>query len=142
METQTFIIKSLFVQNTIMLLSLSVVLFVLMLSLTKKRQKSVVASLVWLAILLWFFNSPFFGFSAVTVSKQGIGLNYGILSLRNDTLPLESSWKVETYFGGIRKMKRLYFLRIGNRDSMKVRGAKDLETLQAIGSAVDRMRSG
>ena len=141
METQTFIIKSLFVQNTIMLLSLGVVLFLFVLSLTKKRQKSVIATLIWIVIMFWFFNSPFFGFSAVSVSREGVRLNYGILSMRNDLLPLESSWKIENYFGGIRRMERLHFLRIGNRESMKVRGAEDLKTLQEIGKAVDVMRS-
>ena len=75
METQTFIIKSLFVQNTIMLLSLGVVLFLFVLSLTKKRQKSVIATLIWIVIMFWFFNSPFFGFSAVSVSREGVRLN-------------------------------------------------------------------
>ena len=91
--------------------------------------------------MFWFFNSPFFGFSAVSVSREGIRLNYGILSLRNDLLPLESSWKVENYWGGIRKMERLHFLRIGDRESMKVSGAEALKNLQDIGSAIDEMRS-
>ena len=141
MESQTFIIKSLIVQNAIMLLSLGVLLFFLIQSLRRKRQKSVIASFIWIGILFWFFNSPFFGFSAVSVSREGIRLNYGILSLRNDLLPLESSWKVENYLGGIRKMERLHFLRIGNRESMKVRGAEALKNLQDIGSAIDRMRA-
>ena len=91
--------------------------------------------------MFWFFNSPFFGFSAVSVSREGIGLNYGILSLRNDLLPLESRWEVINYFGGIRKMERLHFLKIGDRESMKVKGAEALKNLQDIGSAIDRMRS-
>lgn len=140
METETFIIKSIFVQNTIMLLSLGVVLFIFIISLKKKRQKSVVASLIWIGILFWFFNSPFFGFSAVSVSREGIRMNYGILSLRNDLLPLDSSWKVENYFGGLRKMKRLHFLRIGNHESMKVRGEAATKNLEEIGAAIDLMR--
>ena len=133
MEPQIFIIKSIFVQNTIMLLSLGVVLFILILSLKNKRQKSVVASLIWIGILFWFFNSSFFGFSAVSVSREGIRLNYGILSLRNDLLPLDTSWKVENYFGGLRRMKRLHFLRIGNHESMKVRGGPAVKDLEEIG---------
>ena len=141
METETFIIKSLFVQNAIMLLSFGLVLFLFILSIKKNRQKSVIASLIWIGILFWFFNSSFFGFSAVSVSKEGIRLNYGILSLRNDLLPLDSSWKVENYFGGLRKMKRLHFLRIGNHESMKVRGMEDLNYLQEIGSTIDLIRA-
>ena len=141
METQTFIIKSLFVQDTIMLLSMGVLLSIFIVCLKKKRQKFVIASLIWIGIMFWFFNSPFFGFSAVSVSREGIRLNYGILSLRNDLLPLESSWKVENYWGGIRKMERLHFLRIGDRESMKVSGAEALKNLQDIGSAIDEMRS-
>ncbi len=140
METETFIIKSIFVQNTIMLLSLGVVLFIFILSLKKKRQKSVVASLIWIGILFWFFNSSFFGFSAVSVNREGIRLNYGVLSLRNDLLPLNSSWKVEQYFGGLRRMKRLHFLRIGNHESMKVRGGPAMKNLEEIGAAIDLMR--
>ncbi len=124
-----------------MLLSMGVLLSILLLSLKKKRQKSVIASLIWIGIMFWFFNSPFFGFSAVSVSREGIRLNYGMLSLRNDLLPLESSWKVEKYWGGIRKMERLHFLWIGDRESMKVSGPEALKNLQDIGAAIDRMRS-
>ncbi len=124
-----------------MLLSMGVLLSILLLSFWKKRQKSVIAALIWIGIMFWFFNSPFFGFSAVSVSREGIRLNYGMLSLRNDLLPLESSWKVENYWGGIRKMERLHFLRIGDRESMKVSGAGALKNLQDIGSAIDEMRS-
>ena len=138
MIPETFIIKSLFIQNTIMLFSLSIVVFLLIRSLAKKKVKHTIVFSVWVLIVFWFFNSPFFGFSAVSVSSGGIQLNYGILSFtKNTVLPLDSPWKIETSFSGIRKMKKLYFIRIADRKSMKVRGGKDYILLQAIGRAID-----
>jgi hypothetical protein len=141
MDSEIFIIKSLFLQNAVMLLSLSVVFFLLVHSIIKKRRKHTTVFAIWLILVLWFFNSPLFGFSAVSVGKDGIRLKYGILSLRNDRLPLESEWKVETYLSGIRKNKRLYFMTIGGRQSMKVKGENKRHLLQSIGKSIDRIRS-
>jgi len=143
MIAQTFIIKSLYVQNMIMLFSLSIVVFLLTRSLLKKKLKHTIVFSVWVLIIFWFFNSPFFGFSVVSISPGGIQLNYGALSFKKNTvLPLDSPWKIETSFSGIRKMKKLYFLKIGDHRSMKVRGVKDFRLLQAIGRAIeDGMKS-
>ena len=97
---------------------------------------------IWLVLVLWFFNSPIFGFSAVSVGQDAIRLSYGILSLRNDLLPIDSKWKVETYLSGIRKNKRLYFITIGDRQSMKVKGEDKRRLLESIGEAIDRIQSG
>ena len=137
MTTQAFIIKSLFVQNSIMLVSLSAVTFFLVFALVKKKPKHLMASLVWVAIVLWFFNSAYFGFSAVSVGPEGIRLNYGVLSLRNDLLSIDSPWKIETTFSDIRKMKKVYFIRIGDHDSMKVKGSKGRALLEQIGGAIE-----
>jgi len=141
MATQIFVIKSLYIQNTIMLFVLGVVVFFLVYSLVKRKPKHLIASFVWIIIVVWFFNSPFFGFSAVSVSSEGIGLNYGILSLRNDLLPIDSPWKVETHSSGIRKMKKLYLIRIADRESMKVRRNVGLGLLEEIGSAIEDMKA-
>lgn len=142
MDPQTFIIKSIFVQNTIMLFSLGIVVFLLGCSLVKKKTKHAIVFSVWILIVFWFFNSLFFGFSAVYISPGGIQLNYGILSFKKNTvLPLDSPWKIETSFSGIRKTKKLYFLKINDHRSMKVRGEKDFILLQAIGKAMDEMKS-
>jgi len=142
MYPETFIIKSLFIQNMIMLFSLSIVVFLLIRSLVKKKVKHTIVFSVWVLIVFWFFNSPFFGFSAVSISPGGIQLNYGILSFKKNTvLPLDSPWKIETSFSGIRKMKKLYFIRISDHKSMKVRGEKDFNLLQAIGRAIDEKKS-
>ena len=140
MATQIFVIKSLYIQNTIMLFVLGVVVFFLVYSLVKRKPKHLIASLIWIIIVVWFFNSPFFGFSAVSVSPEGIRLNYGILSLRNDLLPIDSLWKVETRFSGLRKMKRLYLIRIADRESMKVRRNEGL-ILEKIGDAIEDMKA-
>jgi hypothetical protein len=142
MAPETFIIRSIFAQNTIMLLFLGIVASLLVYSLLKKRPKHIVAFSVWLVLVVWFFNSPFFGFSAVTVSPEGIKLNYGILSFRNDVLHLNTEWKVETYMSGIRRAKRLYFISIGDRHSMKVKGQNKLRLLQSVGKSIDLMKSG
>lgn len=142
MIPETFIIKSLIVQNVIMLFSLGIVVFLLVRSLVKKKTKHAIVFSVWVLIVFWFFNGPFFGFSTVYISPGGIQLNYGILSFKKNTvLPLDAPWKIETSFSGIRKTKKLYSLKIGDHRSMKVRGVKDFRLLQAIGRAVDKMKS-
>ena len=141
MDAEIFIIKSLFVQNTIMLISLGVVLSLLIHAIIKKRAKHTAVFTIWLVLVLWFFNSTIFGFSAVSVHQDGIRLSYGILSLRNDLLPLDSEWEVETYLSGIRKNKRLYLITIGGRQSMKVKGADKRRLLEEIGKAIDRMKA-
>jgi hypothetical protein len=140
MDSEIFIIKSLFIQNAIMLISLAVVLSLLIHAIIKKRRKHSAVFTIWLLLALWFFNSTIFGFSAVSVSQEGIGLNYGVLSLRNDLLPLDSEWKMETYLSGIRKNKRLYLMTIGGRQSMKVKGEDKRRLLQSIGESIDRMK--
>jgi hypothetical protein len=140
MEIQTFVIKSLPVQNTIMLLSLGIVLFFLTRSLIKGKFKHILVFLAWTGIVIWFFNSPFFGFSEVAVSRGGIKINYGILSLRNKTLPLDTPWKIETSPSGLLKISELYYLQIGDHRSMKVKGKRDLALLRRIGDAIAHMR--
>ena len=140
MDTQIFIIKSLAVQNSIMLIALGVVLFFIFYSFSKKKSKYLLASLIWLVIVLWFFNSPFFGFSTVSVNPEGIDVNYGILSLKNDRLPITSPWKIEVMPSGLRKMKKVYLIRIGDRKSMKVRRGKALDLLKEIGATIDEYR--
>ena len=141
MDTKTFEIKSLLIQNSIMLLALGIVLFFLIYSLSKKKSKHSLASIIWVVIVLWFFNSPFFGFSAVTISQKGIGLNYGILSLQNALLPLETPWEIKTFPSGIRKLKKVHLIQIGNRESMKVRGRDDILMLKNIGETIDQYRT-
>ncbi len=140
MEPQTFAIKSLLVQNTIMLFSVGIVLFFLARAFFKKNAKHVVVFLVWLGIVVWFFNSSFFGFSIVTVSGKGIEVDYGILSFRNTILPLDTPWKIETSPSGILKTSKLYFIRFDDHLSMKVKGKKDVELLRRIGDAVEQRR--
>ncbi|MGD8229220.1 MAG: hypothetical protein PVH82_02940 [Desulfobacteraceae bacterium] len=141
MDSELFIIKSLFIQNAIMLISLGVVFSLLIHALIKKRRKHSAVFTIWLVLVLWFFNSAIFGFSAVSVSQEGIRLSYGVLSLRNDLLPLDSEWKVETYLSGIRKSKRLYYITIGGRQSMKVKGEDKRQLLQKIGESIDHMKA-
>ncbi len=122
-------------------MALGAVIFFLVFALIKKKLKHLIASFVWIIIVVWFFNSPFFGFSTVSVGPEGIRLNYGVLSLRNDLLPIDSQWKVETRFSGIRKMKKLYLIRISDRESMKVRRNEGLGLLEKIGGAIEEMKA-
>ncbi|MFH1350176.1 MAG: hypothetical protein ABII26_04485 [Pseudomonadota bacterium] len=140
MNQEIFIIRSLHVQNAIMLLFFGVALSFLIHSIIKKRPKNIAVFLFWIFLILWFFNSPFFGFSAVTVSPQGIGISYGILSVRNALLPLDSDWEIKAYLSGIRKNKRLYFISIGGLQSMKVKGEDEYRLLQKIGESIERFR--
>jgi len=142
MAPEIYIIKSIHVQNAIMLTFLGVAVAFLIHSVLKKRPKHIAVFSVWVLLVLWFFNSPFFGFSTVSLSREGIRLNYGILSFRNELLPPDSDWKVETYLSGIRKNKKLYFISIAGRRSMKVKGEKDLNLLGRIGESIERMKAG
>ena len=139
---QKFIIKSLFIQNSIMLIVLGLVVVLLVSAIRKKNIRQVIAWGLWVLIVLWFFNSRFFGFSAVGVNPDGIHIDYGILSVRNTVLPVDSPWKVEKYMGGIRRIRTLYYIQIGEHQSMKVRGRTDYELLTAIGAAIDGERPG
>ncbi len=124
-----------------MLISLGLVLLFLFYSLAKKKPKHILASGVWLAIVLWFFNSPYFGFSTVAINPEGIEINYGILSLKNTTLPITSRWEIVTQPTGFRKLKKVHLIKIGNHESMKVRGLEDLNLLKNIGAAIDKCRN-
>lgn len=141
MDTPFFVIKSLWVQNSVMLLALGLVLSFLFYSVIKQKPKHLLASAIWLAIVLWFFNSSFFGFSTVAVNPEGIKVNYGILSWRNDLLPITSRWEIVTTPSGIRKLKKVHFIKIGNHKSMKVRGVNDVNLLKHIGAAIDECRN-
>jgi hypothetical protein len=104
----------------------------------KNNVKHAVAVGLWGLIALWFFNGPFWGFSAVTVSPEGLRVHYGFLSVfRNTTLPVASFWKIRRYQGGIRKLKNLYFFQLTDHRSLKVRGQDKLEVLKALGAAID-----
>jgi hypothetical protein len=129
------------IQNGIMLLSLAFVLFMVVRGVVRKRFKHALVFMVWAMIVLWFFNSPFFGFSAVTVSSRGIELDYGILSIRNRILPLDARCQIMTTMSGIKKLKRLYFLKVDGHESMKVRGREGEELLEAITRAIQETKS-
>jgi len=123
-----------------MLFALGLVLFFLFYSLIKKKPKHLLASAIWLVIVLWFFNSSFFGFSTVSVSPEGIEVNYGILSWRNDVLPITAHWEIVTTPSGIRRLRKVHIIKIGNHESMKVRSGNDVNFLKNIGAAIDECR--
>jgi hypothetical protein len=141
MDADAIAIKSLAVQNTIMLVALGTVVGFLLWAIVKRRFRHAAVFIMWVLVVVWFFNSPFFGFSAVTVSRRGIEIAYGALSLRDALLPLDTPWKIERTFGGIKKNRVLHYLAIGGHQSMKVAGKEGLETLQRIGEAIERTKS-
>ena len=140
MEPVVFTIKSMAVQNTIMLVALGVVIFFVAFAFVKRSPKHILVSFMWLIGVLGFFNSPLFGFSQVTVQPQGIKVEYGILSLRNTVLPIDTPWEIKSHVSGIRRLKKVYTLKIGNHESMRVKSRKDIELLEEIGKTIDRMR--
>lgn len=138
METQTFFIRSVTVQDIIMAVIVAIVLGLLIRFVQKGKRNYVVLVVLWGLVAVWFFNSPFWGFSAVTVSRQGLELHYGFLSFqKNTTLPAESPWTIRRYLGGIRKLKKLYYFELPGHQSLKVRGEDKLEILEALGAAID-----
>jgi hypothetical protein len=138
MEPQTFFIRSVMVQNVIMGIIAAIIIAVLVRSIRQRQSKYIVAVVIWAAIALWFFNGPFWGFSAVTVSPQGLEIQYGFLSVfLNTTLPVDTKWRIMKYLGGIRKLKNLYYFQLAHHKSLKIRGAEKLEVLKALGTAID-----
>ncbi len=116
----------------------AIVLVLLVHLVRQGKRNHVVLVVLWGLVALWFFNGPFWGFSAVTVSPQGLELHYGFLSFqKNTTLPAESPWTIRSYRGGIRKLKKLYYFELPGHQSLKVRGEDKLETLKALGVAID-----
>jgi hypothetical protein len=140
MATEIFFIRSLTIQNGIMGIVAAIIAGLFIRSILQRKNRHTVAVIIWALIALWFFNSPLWGFSAVTVSPNGLKLHYGFLSvLKNTSLPPATSWKIRVYMGGIRKIKKLYYLQLAHHNSMKVRGADRLRTLQAVGTAIDNL---
>jgi type IV secretory pathway VirB3-like protein len=138
MAPQTFFIRSVMVQNIIMGIIVAVVVAVFVRCIRKREPKYTIAVVIWAGMAVWFFNGPFWGFSAVTVSGQGLEVEYGFLSVfLNTTLPVDTHWKIRKYLGGIRKLKNLYYLQLANHRSLKVRGPDKLEVLKALGAAID-----
>jgi hypothetical protein len=140
MEAQTFFIRSVMVQDVIMAVIVAIIVGVLIRAIRSQKTTHVILVVMWGAIALWFFNGPLWGFSAVTVSPRGLKIHYGFLSVfRNTTLPVKTHWKIQSYLGGIRRMKRLLFFQLDNHQSLKVRGRDKFEIMEALGAAVDRL---
>ncbi len=140
MEIQTFFIRSVMVQNVIMGIIVSIIVALLVRFISRRQLKYIIVVIVWAFIALWFFNGPFWGFSAVTVTPGGLEVHYGFLSVfKNSTLPANSQWKIHKYLGGIRRLKKLYYFRLPGHQSLKVRGTDKIEILKALGNAIDRI---
>jgi carbon starvation protein CstA len=140
METQTFFIRSVMVQNIIMGIIVAIIVGVFIRCIRRGQTKYTTAVVIWAVIAFWFFNGPFWGFSAVTVSPEGLKVHYGFLSVyRNKTLPVDTHWKIRKYLGGIRKLKNLYFFELADHQSLKVRGRDKIEVMQALGAAIDHL---
>ncbi|OEU77528.1 MAG: hypothetical protein BA872_06460 [Desulfobacterales bacterium C00003060] len=137
---ETFFIRSVMVQNVIMGIIVAIIVAILIRCIRRQKIIHVILVVVWGLIALWFFNGPLWGFSAVTVSPKGLEIHYGFLSVfRNTTLPVDTHWKVNSYKGGIRKLKNLYFFQLPDHRSLKIRGADKFEILEALGAAIDRI---
>jgi hypothetical protein len=141
MPVEVFTIKSLLVQNTLMLSALGIIILFLIRAVWMKRRRHIVVFSIWLCLVIGFFNSSLFGFSEVRVSPKGLRINYGFLSVRNTQLPLDSDWRIQKHRAGLRKTKRLYSLVIAGRESMRVSGGGGLRNLEEIGLYIDRMKA-
>ena len=140
MAAEIFFIRSLTIQNVIMGIIAAIIAGLLVRSILQRKSRHTVAVVIWALIALWFFNGPLWGFSAVTVSPDGLKLHYGFLSVFKDaSLPPATPWKIRVYMGGIRKIKKLYYLELARHKSLKVRGADRFHTLQSIGTAIDNL---
>lgn len=142
MEAELFIIRSVVVQNGIMSLVAAIAIGFLVYFIMQRKARHAIASAIWLAIVLWFFNSPLWGFSAVTVSAEGLKVDYGFLSVaKNAVLPVETHWKIYVYMGGTRRLERLYYFQLGEHMSLKVSGNDRLGLMKSLGAAIDQLNS-
>lgn len=142
MATEIFFIRSLTVQNVIMGIIAAIIAGLFIRSILQRKSRHTVAVVIWALIALWFFNGPLWGFSAVTVSPNGLKLHYGFLSVfRNASLPPDTSWRIRMYMGGLKRTAKLYYLELAGHKSLKVQGSDRLETLKAIGAAIDRLNN-
>jgi hypothetical protein len=141
MPVDVFAIKSLLVQNTLMLGALGIIILFLIRAIWRRRRRHIVVFSIWLCLVVGFFNSPLFGFSEVRVTPEGLRIDYGMLSVHNTVLPLSSDWRIREHRAGLRKTKRLFSLVIAGRQSMRVKGGGGLKTLEAIGRSIDRMKA-
>jgi len=140
MDSEIFFIRSVTIQNLIMGLAILIIAGLLLRFLAQRRFRHAAAVGVWALITLWFFNSPLWGFSAVTVSHQGLKIDYGFLSLyKNTSLPPDTAWKIHVYMGGIRRIQKLYYFQLAGHRSMKVQGPAGLAVLKSLGAAIDRV---
>ncbi len=121
MVEQTFVIKSLYVQNGLVIAVFGVLFFLLLRAILKKRFSLVFICCLWLVLFFWFFNSQFWGFSALTFKNERLYLRYGLCSIfKNESIPLRTGPKIESEFAGFPQYKHLYYLVIDNRRSMGV----------------------
>ncbi len=140
MQPQLFLIRSLAVQNLIMGLVAMIILLLLVRSIMRRQVAATAAVVIWALIVFWFFNGPLWGFSGVAAGPDGIRLRYGFLSiLKNTSLPADTPWQIQVHLGGVKKTTRLYYLQLAGRRSLKVKGPARLDTLRAIGAAIDRL---
>ncbi len=54
-------------------------------------------------------------------------------------MSLDTPWEIESHFNGIRKLKKIYYIRIGTRESMRVT-EKESKILRDLGRAIEEMR--
>lgn len=142
MEAETFFIRSVAIQNLIMGVVSVIVAWLLIRAVVRRNLPHVAAVVIWALIALWFFNGPLWGFSAITVRPDGLKLHYGFLSVfRNASLPTDTSWRIRMYMGGLKRTAKLYYLELAGHKSLKVQGSDRLETLKAIGAAIDRLNN-
>jgi hypothetical protein len=140
-DAVTFEIKSLLVQNLFMGFALAAVLFFLLRGVAKRNMLHVAVFSGWLLLVVWFFNSPFWGFSGVNLGRNGIEVHYGFLSLREQSLALNATCREVETRSGIMRTKTLYHLRLDGHRSMKVE-ADERKRLQAIIRALRKRREG
>lgn len=138
MDAHIFFIRSVAVQNLIMAVVVAVLVGLLVYFIKERLFRHCMAVVIWAFIALWFFNSPYWGFSAVAVSPEGLQIKYGFLSVfKNSTLAPDTPWKIRVYMGGIRRIQKLYYIELGPHTSMKVRGPDAFKTLESLGAAID-----
>lgn len=136
MIEQNLVIKALYVQNGLMITIFGVIFFLILLGIWKKNFRFVGICSLWIVLFFWFFNSQFWGFSALTLKDERIYLRYGLCSIfKNKSVSTQIRPKIESDFSGFPQYKHLYFLVIGNYKSMGV----EKENKEVLEEIIDRL---
>ncbi len=126
-----FTIIPLWIENTVMLSCIFILSGGIIYGIKKHNSKIIFICIAWFLLSIYFFNSHFWGFSSISISSEGVKLNYGILSIeKNKILSPPISCSITHKVSKI-PFRETYYLVINNYHSMGLT-SKKLDSLKKI----------